>query len=141
MGTRDPLPHDGRHDPAFEDLVRHLCERPGMYVRNGGFDAVCAYLDGFDAARDGGPLLGLWEWLVTRQRGGTNQTWVGLVTNELPADADDRQRAAALGKLLAEFFAARRTLGVSKIFQDYSRWQVRQKWYDGPLRDRKHRRR
>ncbi len=42
------------HDQDFEQLVANLCLRPGMYVVPVSYGAVCAYLDGFDAARSQG---------------------------------------------------------------------------------------
>ena len=48
-------PSEKVHDPQFEQLVGSLCTHPGMYVSPATFGSVCAYLDGFDAARSSGP--------------------------------------------------------------------------------------
>ncbi|MDR3619274.1 MAG: hypothetical protein P4L85_07985 [Paludisphaera borealis] len=66
--TSEPFPSERIHDPQFEQLVDDLCQRPGMFVFPPSFGAVCAYLDGFDVARNHGPLIGLQQWLVVRAR-------------------------------------------------------------------------
>jgi hypothetical protein len=103
---------------------------------------VCAYICGFDSARSGGPLIGLREWLVVRANDGDNLNWVGQSRRLLqrnPADAelsDEEQAIRALGRLFAEFFEYRRANGLTKVFDEYGRWLLRTKWYDGPLRRR-----
>jgi hypothetical protein len=67
-----PLPSEQVHDPQFEWLVDNICARPQMYVTPATFGAVCAYLSGFDAARNGGPLVGLHPWLVVRAGDGNS---------------------------------------------------------------------
>ncbi len=99
------------------------------------FGAVCAYLDGFDAARNHGPLIGLHQWLVIRFNNGNNLYWSGLARLLLPggAGSSDEQAIRELGQLLSEFFEYRRTKGVTKIFHDYAHWLLRRSWYTGPL--------
>jgi hypothetical protein len=135
-----PFPSEQVHDPEFERLVESLCVRPQMYASPATYGAVCAYLCGFDAARSGGPLMGLREWLVVRAGDGNNLPWSGLARRQLPqdhADAElpDEERAIrALGRLLAEFFEYRRANGITKVYHEYARWLLRQSWYTGPLR-------
>jgi len=125
--------------PEFEAHIANLCARPGMFVVPASLATVCAYMDGFDVARDRGPLVGLREWLVTRVRGGTNLHWTGLITIVLSVEMPGDEKAIeTLGRLLTEFFKHRRESGIAKIFQDHNRWLVRQKWYDGPLRGKGH---
>jgi hypothetical protein len=114
--------------------------RPGMYATPAIYGAVCAYLDGFNAARSGGPFLGLQQWLVVRANGGNNLVWSALARQQLPAHPEDEklpdeERAIrALGRLLEEFFEYRRSNGLSKVFHEYARWLLRRSWYTGPLR-------
>jgi hypothetical protein len=129
----------------FEDLVAKICKRPGMYVGCDSFAAVCAYLHGYDAARDEGPLMGFHAWMVLRQDSGNNVGWDWLVLAdaigpmpgrdiaELSAD-QNRLCVQKLGELLAEFFADRRRRTLTGILHDYAKWLLRKKWYDGPLR-------
>ena len=136
----DPFPSEQVHAPDFERLVAHICAHPSMYVTPPTFGSVCAYLGGFDAARSGGPLVGLHPWLVVRAGDGNNLNWAGLARRQLPAGPDqaglsDEERAVrALGRLLGEFFEYRRANGVTKVFRDYARWLLARRWYTGPLR-------
>lgn len=135
-----PYPSEQVHDPQFEQLVGHICTHPGMYVTPATFGSVCAYLGGFDAARSGGPLMGLQQWLVVRANTGNNRHWSGLARQELVADPgdaelpDEDRSIRALGRLLAEFFEYRRASGITKVFHEYARWLLRRSWYTGPLR-------
>ena len=128
----------------FEELALSLCARPGMYCIDPSLAAVCAYLRGFDAARDGGPLLGFQQWLIVRRRADHNLVWEGLVlweafpeTRSLPTPRaldDDALGIKVFASLLAAFFKERRERSVAAIFDDHTRWLRRQKWYTGPLR-------
>ncbi len=138
--TKEPYPSEHAHDSQFEQLVGHLCLCPGMYVNPATFGTVCAYLDGFDASRSGGPLIGLREWLVVRANMGNNLHWSRLAQQQLKADAvdvelsEDERSIRALARLLAEFFEYRRANGITKVFHEYAKWLLRRSWYTGPLR-------
>jgi hypothetical protein len=124
----------------IQQLVDSVCKRPGMYVCPPTFDGVCAYLSGFDSARDGGPLQGLREWLVVRLRNGNNLHWTGLARMALRLeDTDSSEAIARLGLLLEEFFEYRQQHGVARIFCDYGQWLSKQSWYDGPLKTKRKR--
>ena len=131
-----PFPTEQVADLQFEQLVELLCQRPGMFVSPVTFGAVCAYLNGFDAARSHGPLIGLHPWLVVRANDGNNWTWTGLARSLLPGglECPEEQAIRELGSLLAEFFEYRRSQGITKVFQEYARWLLRRPWYTGPLR-------
>jgi hypothetical protein len=119
------LPHryDTIHDADFEDMVDHMCRRPSMWVTDRTIGAVCAYLNGYDQARSGAPLFGLHQWLVVRTDAQNNIWWEATARQNLPEVDDsvdfekDHRDIAALGRLLAEFFADRRTLGLAKILR------------------------
>jgi hypothetical protein len=134
---RGPFPSEVIHDPDFEQLVADICRRPGIYVFPETFDAVCTYLDGFNAARHGGPLIGLHPWLVVRANGGNNLVWTALALQQLPlspGETGDSAQIQALARLLTEFFEYRKANGITKVFHEYAKWLLRKKWYDGPLR-------
>ncbi len=133
-----PFPTEQIHDPQFEELVGRLCRHPSNFVNPDTFWAVCAYLDGFDAARSGGPLIGFHPWLVLRMGDGHSLHWPGLarrIVSPSPGESED-VHISRLGVLLAEFFEYRRTNGLTKVFRDYSKWLLRRSWYSGPLRDK-----
>lgn len=134
MSVEDPFPAEQVRDGQFEALVADLCARPGMYLHPPSLDTVIAYIDGFNTARSGGPLRGLREWLVVRANGGNNLHWSGLACQLMAPAPDDPGRARALGQLLAEFLRYRYEAGITKVYYDYGRWLLRQRWYRGPLR-------
>jgi hypothetical protein len=125
----------------FIEILRGLDRYPSMYgVRS--FEGIHAFLDGFDLARDGGPMAGFREWLIVRANGGNNLGWPGLVqlltipqvaSIELSAEQDDLCRRA-VPRLLSEYLAYREEVGLTKVFHDYGKWLLRHRWYTGPLR-------
>jgi hypothetical protein len=135
----------GRRMTDFETLALAVCKRPGMYVGCGSYAAVSAFLEGFDRARDGGPLAGLHPWMVLRSNGGNNVAWSMLVLVEalgtLPgpdcaalSDEENARCIAKLADILATFFEERQRRSVTAIQHDYAKWLLRRKWYRGPLR-------
>jgi hypothetical protein len=128
------------------ELVRQLCQRPGMWVLPPHFSSVCAYIRGYDHARDGGPLTGFREWLVVRANRGDNLIWEGLVMLLLMphVHVDDRLTAEqdarclkGLEDLWGEFFGFRQKHGITKIQYDYAQWLLRKSWYTGSLRNKR----
>jgi hypothetical protein len=140
--TSGPFPNEQVHASDFEQLVTNICQRPSMFVCPPSYETVCAYLTGFDAARNGGPLTGLHPWLVLRCNEGNNLVWQALASKQLALWSVDTNlpeedlRIRALGRMLAEFFEYRRDNGTTKIFYDYAKWLLRRSWYDGPLRQK-----
>ncbi len=125
----------------LSDLVKVLDKRPGMYTGEKSFGMLCSFLDGFNLARDGGPLAGFREWLVPRANDGNNLHWSGLVkliivpnaTPPLSSKQDEMCMRGAL-TLLSEYLAYRENVGITKIHYEYGRWLLRKSWYAGPLR-------
>ena len=142
MSNEDPFPTELIPDAGFGSMISHLCSRPGMYVGRADFSAVVAYIDGFNVARGGAPLLGFREWLVVKANTGNNLHWAGLVKLlvRLPEkeseDTQDEFWIAAAGNLIADYLAYRNANGITKVYYKYARWLLRKKWYRGPLRNR-----
>lgn len=134
MTLEEPFPSERRHVTGFEDMVRHLSTRPGMWVTPATFVTVCAFLDGFDQGRDGAPLLGFKEWMVVRSNGGNNLAWFALANDLVPGQQDERRRIMGLGELIGEYLQYREDQGITKVFYDYGKWLLRKSWYRGPLR-------
>jgi hypothetical protein len=141
MSLEEPYPAERLPDAGFAQMVAYLCARPGMYVGATDFSAVVAYIDGFNAARGGGPLLGFREWLVMRANTGNNLHWAGLVKlviSSAPESSSAHKQQEywiqAAGKLIAEYLRYRDDNGITKVFYDYGRWLLRKRWYRGPLR-------
>ncbi len=141
MSPTEPLPHDRHCDAEFESLVRSICARPGMYVGQPSYHAVCCYLDGFNVGRGGGPLLGFREWLIVRANSGNNLHWPELVrrlseVGQSTSQVSEEERIKALGNRIDEFLRYRNDNGITKVFYEYGRWLLRKRWYRGPLRKR-----
>jgi hypothetical protein len=121
------------------ELVRQLCQRPSMWALSPHFSSVCAYIRGYDHARDGGPLAGFREWLVVRVDGVNNLGWQGLVMDHLmpyfdvrtsPLTAEQESSCLqGLADLFEEFYGFRQEHGITKIHYDYARWLIRKRWY------------
>jgi hypothetical protein len=128
---------------SFEEIVSAVCQRTGMWVYPPTFRTATAFFQGYDIARDGGPLMGFIEWLVVQYQGADNIYWTRLtemvlgITDEQLAEKDQKKILQQLNGLMEEFFAYRKANGVVVIFDDYRRWLLTKKWYDGPLRKTK----
>ena len=132
-----PHPTELVPDAAFEALVRSICRRPGMYVQEPYFESVSAYLQGYDAANFGGPLLGFHQLLVLEGGGADNIGWPGNVRRLIGAShgpLSDEVAVAKLGEVILDFIAYRRANGLTKIFYDYGKCLLRKSSYSGPLR-------
>ena len=125
------------------ELVCQLCKRPGMWVERPYFPSVCAFINGYDEARDGGPLLGFREWLIVQQNGGNNLTWPALLRLSLLPEEETVAVLSAeqellcldgMASLIGEFSQYRLKSGIVTILHDYARWLLSQRWYEGPLR-------
>jgi hypothetical protein len=139
MSDDAPYPGEILPDGGFAQMVAHLCSRPGIYVGCADFSAVVAYIDGFNAARGGGPLLGFREWLIVKANAGNNLHWAGLVKliHSPPSlqDADKEEYwIGVAGRWIAEYLAFRNEYGITKVYYEYGRWLLRKRWYRGPLR-------
>ncbi len=138
--TFEPFPNEQANDDVFEQVVAALCRRSGMYGVS-TFESACAYLNGYNAACSGGPLIGITQWLIVRAGEGNTLAWNGLVQLEIAErfkqvqEPSPEQMIQALGQILAEFFEYRRTNGITKIFHEYAKWLLRKSWYTGPLRE------
>ncbi len=121
--------------PLGFQKVQSICKRPEMYVGCVSYDAVSAYINGFDVARSHGPLMGFHQWLVVRANCGNNLAWPTLVRQLLPAGTElsDDQAIRELGELLSHFFAVRKSVGLTSLFHEYAKWLVSQSWYSGPI--------
>ena len=141
MSIHDPDPTELVDDRDFAERIEQMCRFPQMWVTPATLETVCAYLDGYDRGRSGGLLAGFREWLVVRLAGWNNFYWPGLTgvllrtSDELLHDIDhNAERIKELGNLLKEFFAYRRSVGLTKLYFDYAEWLLKQEWYVGPLR-------
>lgn len=115
-------------DSPLEVLVT-VCEKPSMYVQGGRYEAVCAYLDGFDAAA--GELIGFRQWLLTRGVEWSNLPWWALVRKEVfpgndvlepLTDEQSKLLLARLAEVLREFQRARERGGLEAVYLRYFAW-------------------
>jgi hypothetical protein len=142
MSVKEPYGTELVHATEFEALVSAATQRPGMYVGTIDYNALASFIDGFDCANAGGPLIGLHQWLVLKLDGHNSVAWPSSVLatagltrpNALDATGSHEEAIQALGEVFTEFFQYRREVGLTKIFYDYAQWLLSQSWYEGPLR-------
>ncbi len=115
--------------------------RPGTLGLDGSFGQAVAFLQGVDAAQDGGLLVGLREWLTVRIGDGANLAWPALIVraafpervnaNRLGLSSDDNKLVVdRLFGLLNEFRNERNSHdGLLRIFDAYAKWMRSQDWY------------
>jgi hypothetical protein len=132
----EPYPNEIIHADDFERHVSRLCEVPGMIISPSpvSLESVLAYLQGFNNAQHGAPLLGLHEWLVVHHSGANNTAWEGNI-RPLLRTCETRDVIASLGDALAIFFEYRRHYGITKIYYDYAQFLLSKPYYNGPLRE------
>jgi|GEM_PF-1878025 len=127
----------------FKGLVQKLCKQPGMWVSKPYFPSVCAYIRGYDDAREGGPLAGFREWLIVQLDDGNNLSWEGLVRkiifrseiSDVPVQAQEEMESLLkLASLIDEYLVFRSLNGITKIYYDYAQWLLKKHWYSGTLR-------
>ena len=119
------------------DLASVL-KRPSMYLPTASYDAVVTYLLGYDAATQGGLLVGLREWLIVKLRDGNNLAWPALVldlmqrvrSRESTVDDAEKRAVAFLHETLEQFFSERDARGgMRRIYGMYEAWLRQQEWY------------
>lgn len=103
----------GRSVRSHQEFWELFKTRPGMYVGRVRYNAVTAYLDGYDHASGGRLLTGFQPWLARKLQTGGNLVWPSLVLRVLlpegrapePWPEVDQQRAVeGLFGLLDEFY-------------------------------------
>lgn len=124
-----------RHHQALFDNVRR---RTGMYFQQETYAVVAAFVQGYDAACEGGLLAGFREWLVVRLGKASNLGWSALVQHAafpnaaspqevLGVNGDaDRVAIDTLFDLLIEFDRVReRHDGLESVFASYAAYVSR----------------
>lgn len=133
----DPFPSDLVSDGELEQMLQNLCKRPDSYLPNATLGSVCGYVQGFDAARNGGLLVGLHQWLVVKHDGPNNVHWSwrmsALARKNVGESASENEAIAEFAALMAQFLSYRRKKGLTTIFYEYARWLLSKSWYDGPV--------
>jgi hypothetical protein len=115
-------------------LFERVRQQPGMYLLQDTYAATAAFVQGYDAAYEGGLLAGFREWLVVRLMTGSNLSWSALVLHaafpdmQSPQDGlrtrpgAERLAIDALFSLLAEFDEIRkRHDGLKNVFVAYEK--------------------
>jgi|SRR5262245_38349893 len=127
------MPISYKLEPHFQKLDR-VRTHTGMYVFPETYEAVSAYLMGYDAALKGALLIGFREWLVMRLGAGTNLVWTALIpplafpeakkTWKRPSTQEENRVAIdKLFELISEFAAERGDdEAATKIRDNYEKW-------------------
>ncbi len=108
------------------------------------FEAVVAFIQGYNMACEGALLLGFREWLIVRLGDGLCLTWPDLVLRvafpdsgdplaELTASAEGERTAVdTVWRLFFEFEAALEERGLNSIVLAYSHW-YRERYGNDPM--------
>lgn len=129
----------------MDSVIKFMMERPSMFLTSVTFDTVTAYLSGYDAAKNGGLLIGLREWAISKLRFGNNLVWPSLMyqlifpgrtsSSNTIENADQQRAVESLFQLLREFFNERDSRdGLRQIYLRYSTWLESQEWYDPDIK-------
>lgn len=112
-----------------------------MYLPVPSYDAVVAYVLGYDAATQGGLLVGFREWLIVKLQDGNNLSWPALLLQleqreqgfrpQTSAPEKAEMRAAEFMNATLEQFVSERDArgGLRQIYAAYEAWLRQQQWY------------
>jgi hypothetical protein len=128
---------------TFPPIFADIRKRPEMYLPAATYEAAVSFVAGYNAAFDGGLLIGFREWLITQLNEGNNLAWselvldslqqraLGSVTGEKPStEAAHRAALEGLFNTLEAFFQERSQYdGARRIFAAYEGWLQKQEWY------------
>lgn len=118
---------------GLPSVLQNIKERPGMYLHAATFDAVVAFVEGYNAAICGGFLVGFREWLIVRVDGANNLAWSGLILfalDDIEGRGDQLVLIKGLFGILEEFIAVRdEREGYRRIYASYEKWLTSQEWY------------
>jgi len=96
MASISTLPRIALEDErvTLDDLCFHLRKRREMYLPDGRYVTAVAFIEGFNTALDGAPLLGFQAWLADRIRGEKSGVhWAYIVASiRVPAFLEGRMR-------------------------------------------------
>lgn len=117
------------HQIVFENIEK----RTEMYLRERTFAAVAAFVQGYDAACEGGVLGGFREWIIVNFSLSPNLTWTALIVElskkgHVPTkDVDDNEREIQLlFSLFKEFDRVRSDLdGLRRIYVAFDQYMLR----------------
>jgi hypothetical protein len=102
-----------------------------MYLSSVRYEAICAFLNGYDTAMRGGILRGFREFLLCHCTRWNNLPWWLLVRFLATPDTDlagsvpedeEAQVSRALSEYLERFSDKVRVGGLAKVYWEYSQW-------------------
>jgi hypothetical protein len=77
------------------DLFLTVCKKPRMYLQSERYESVCAFIEGYDMALQGAPLVVFREWLLTKGDEWNNMPWRALVRKIADTNVDLAQPPSA----------------------------------------------
>ncbi len=129
-GRLQPAPDSGlaRIEPLR--TIGALASYPAMVLMKPTFGLAVEFLDGFDAAWEGGLLRGLREWLVVKVDGEETAHWSELVRSwcrsDLASLRGQKREASLIAKTVecvdALWRERKRIDGLRWIFEDHAGW-------------------
>ena len=118
--------------------LTHVLKRPSMYLPVVSYDAVVAYVLGYDAATQGGLLVGFREWLIVKLQDGNNLAWPALLLEleqrvrpqKSAPEKVEMHTAQFMNATLEQFVSERDARGgLRRIYAAYEAWLRQQQWY------------
>src|SRR5688500_15589870 len=113
------------------DYLRQVCSKPQMYISSVRYEAICAFINGYDTAMGGGTLRGFREFLLCHCTGWNNLPWWLLVRSlatpntdlAKPVHEDEEARVSqALAEYLKGFSDKIKVGGLAKVYWEYVQW-------------------
>jgi hypothetical protein len=99
---------------TYPPIFAGIRKQPGMYVWPDTYEAVIAYVQGYDAALEGALLLGFEEWLMAQMKWGSNLHWPALVPELIKRRTGKAPDIDSLFGVIEEFLSRCRTTYVIK---------------------------
>lgn len=118
--------------------LANVRRRASMYLPAVSYDAAAAFVLGYDAATQGGLLVGLREWLIVKLQDGNNLAWPALIldllrrtgSHESATEGAEKRAIEFMFVTLEQFFSERDARGgIRRIYAMYEAWIRQQEWY------------
>lgn len=108
-----------------------VCRKPKMFLQSTRYEAICAYLDGYDSALRGGCLAGFRHWLLAEGDRWNNLPWGALVRklvfpqsdpSSALSESESDSATHALSGYLERYKDTLTSGGLSEVYQRYNKW-------------------
>lgn len=114
------------------DLFISVCEKPGICVQSNRYETVCAFIDGYDRALQGAPLIGFRQWLLSESNEWNNLPWDYIVRTLRYPDRNptgllsEAESSLLLSDLVSHLmnYQELRNKGLELVYQKHINWLI-----------------